>query len=423
MAMDETLIELGNLTDKIELAKGELTRQFGKGVSVTGTGTLVLDMDDSELFRRFPLKIGGTSGFADITSREGLGNPLLSSSRGLEWNEQDILQKAKDEADKVVQKEPGKALAPGQQPQFVAYHFPHVAVRYALTNGGYLYIDAVTIDKVADGGLDARGLRSRSDLTAPLGPSLASTSVPNGQRYQAQVRSMRGLNASFQASVTSADAKAAAAASLRGERKRKGEDYDIIEPFPYHPQSDATSCAPACIQMVLSYYRYQYGQAPIVGALGLDPKVISPGLLITDAFKVLRAVEDLSSTALSVEMSIGGGSLWEKFQAEIKQRRPAVVLEGAHARVVIGWCETPNPKAFPTRKLLFVDPDHPKESRQWDDIDLLNFDAAFFAQLRGLRPEILPNGMSKGNDAHGIGTTRPSPPQELAAPPNVTPPN
>jgi hypothetical protein len=360
--------------DARRAAIAELTRQLGKPPHLGKPGTLVRDVDGKPLFMRLPLKVATPnalgdlkSGFADVTWIEALGSPLLTFSLGFDWDEKQIIAAA----EKVVDKAGGKVSS--DVPQFVAYHFPHVGVRFTLQEGGTILLDAARPeDPIATGGLDHLGVRIASDLSAPLLSSLEGISKPNTELFRAQV-------GASQKSAGQPAAAAVAAIAQPAEEKSK-EARSIIDDFPFRKQLNEVWCVPACIQMMLAYYHYDYRQADIAKQLGLGtdrPEELDA----TRAFEVVRAIKLLSSNALDVEMNIFFGSLWDRIKKEICKKRPAVLLGGGHARVIIGYSEMPNPGTFPTRSLLFVDPDRPYSYVQAISINLLNFDLVFFARL------------------------------------------
>jgi hypothetical protein len=156
----------------------------------------------------------------------------------------------------------------------------------------------------------------------------------------------------------------------------------IIKPFPYDAEEIQVWCVPACIQMVLAYYHYRYDQTFVAEDLGLGVER-QEELDFTRVFDVLRAIERLSTNALDVEMGIFYPSTWEGVKQEIDNQRPAVLV-GAHARVIIGYSQTPPASAddYPTNYLITFDPDVPR-AREVIEVNSLGAGsyAIFYARL------------------------------------------
>jgi hypothetical protein len=374
--MEVTMAEesVPDLTKQRQIAATILSTQLGKSIDLQAEGTKVLDMDGSLLFVRFPFISQGSKrrGFADLTWREELGTPLLSWAERFDWNEADIVAQSR-EAAKAAAGRDGKQLVE-ESPQFIAYNFPHLALRFALVGGNFIYIDATNRKRVADGAPDDDGLRGRSDLSAGLAFSLAGIKDQNKEIYDAQIRLLDA-----QPSGGAADEE------MTIDWRCKGQKIDV----PYFPEKsiDDNWCVPACIQMVLAFYRYHYTQEEIAQGLGLASPVYPPlgGLVDGHEFKVLRAIEHLTDDALDVEMSVYYHSLWRRLREEVNAQRPSIVLNGAHALVAKGWCEETIPGSkYPVRRLLLLDPDKPHACELWVEVDQFQPHAAFFARLRGL---------------------------------------
>jgi hypothetical protein len=362
--------KLSALTAEKEFAAADIKRSLGRDVHLREPGTTVLDLDGSELFRRFPL-VGG-KGFVDVTSRRELGTPLMTFTEGLEWDEKRVIY----QAEQAVAMLPWTMIKP-QSETFVAYNFPHVAVRFTEDSGAYLYIDAVNGQRVAGGGPHGDGLPGIASFGTPLSVAFSAVKPDFEKHFTCQMAALMAPPVA----PAAAEAEAAAPAEPVSSKPKTKIDH-----FPYVEQENEVWCVPACIQMVLGHYRYDYKQDEIAGQLGLGTLAWPQELQCTrQEFRVLRGIEQMSRHALNVEMSICRSSFWSESKTEIEAQRPVVVIGGGHARVVVGYSETHVPgAAYPTRRLLLFDPEPlgRRGYRQWVEANLMTFDVAFFAAPR-----------------------------------------
>ncbi|HXO20431.1 MAG TPA: C39 family peptidase [Thermoanaerobaculia bacterium] len=349
------------------LALIELRERIGPQIWLEGPKTVVLDISGVELFWRFPLLSGREKmriGFADITARPELGTVLLSFSPDGVWDEKEVVAKASEAARK---------LRSGIDPAtvtFVAYSYPRVAVRFPDPKGD-LHVDAFSLASVATGGFGGHGAPLFSALWSPLAATPFTERYRN--RYMQRLKDLSGIHAMQQARPG------------REPEPAAKTTYKTIPHFPYHKVITCVWCVPACIQMILSYYRYEYDQISLAETLGLgtaeDPRILPCS---RREFKVVKSVGKMSNNALDVEMSACNYQFVFEFPPEIESSRPVVAFTGQHAVVVIGYSTTPvyGQDSIIGFHLFDPDPQGSKGYSQWITWVPDAFRLAFFTQLR-----------------------------------------
>ncbi len=107
------------------------------------------------------------------------------------------------------------------------------------------------------------------------------------------------------------------------------------EPVCFDPrrQEDASWCAPATVQMMLDFFRYNQFQDEIARSLGLKAgQGLDPG----EDFKVVETVADLSRGAIAARMNACRERFGDWIVLAIQRNNPLILFNTGHAVAVMG---------------------------------------------------------------------------------------
>jgi hypothetical protein len=373
-------------------ASGALGDEFEK-VGIPRLGTPIYDINGSILFYRMPLSRGKiVSGYVDIAADEALGEPLLATSMGLEWNEK-VLLKA------------GTAAAQGGQRglkydtvRFVAYSFPKIALQFLVQGKEVLMLELYTWAKVPP---------ARPKERKPLEPS-------NFERWSLldelpkKIRESRVT--SFKERMGMWDVPALKGIDLHIVEKEKFQIKGIVIKLidsreihyssrnsDHHPcyelrgQQTWVWCVPASVEMLLNFYRYHYDQPRLAQEMDQGTCEAPKGLSRSDAYKVVNTIKKLSSNTLDATDIVNPD--WNTFRTEIQANRPLISWIIGHSRTVAGYTASSIllPGTLSFRGLLVYDPwpptdcAHPEKGgaiTRWENFATQTYWDAFTAVLK-----------------------------------------
>lgn len=366
-------------------------KEFEK-VGVPRTGTPVYDINGMLLFYRLPLRRGRTfSGYADIAVNEALGEPLLAVSMGATWDEKAILKEAGDAARK------GRQALEFNSIRFVAYSFPKLALQYLLDGQEVLMLEWKTWVEVPP----------RSSKRQPMEPS-------NFERWslidempakikQTRLRSFKKRQAIWEtAALSKIDPNIITKETFDPSQvvikfidtrevhyaPREDDHYPCYE---LRGQQTPVWCVPASIEMILNFYRYQYNQPRIAQETNQGTCAKYYGLARSDAYKVVNAIEKLSSQTLDATNILN--ATWATFQTEIVANRPLISWIPGHSRTVAGYTSNMLHLSgeLPFKGLLVYDPWPPTDCAhpegggvitRWENFNTQIYWDAFTAVLK-----------------------------------------
>jgi hypothetical protein len=150
-------------------------------------------------------------------------------------------------------------------------------------------------------------------------------------------------------------------------------------------------CFGACVQALLSFYRYSYSQAVLAYVLGLGNRVAPNALPRSTEHDVIVTIEKMARGVLKGTMV--RSPEWLDFSNEVDAGRPVIGLIEDHCRLVIGSSTIgavagiePNSRNLSLRGLTLLDP---WPARRGTVVCWENFDAITYAGMFGARLNLL----------------------------------
>ena len=353
-----------------------------EGGRLRSAGTPVYDINGSVLFHRIPIaRSRGRAGYADVGSNAALGEPLLATTIGAEWNERKVLKEATAAAKK------GRRSLKFNKVRFVAYSFPKVAVQFLKGNREALMLEWKTWAEVAPSNFERWSLLD--EMPAPA--------------KRANVRKFKKRVAIWESRkfrrVDSAIIKRKAFRQRKFVLKLTDtrELHYSPRPADHHPcyelrgQQTPVWCVAASVEMLLNFYRYQYDQVRLADELDLGTCAHPNGLPYSQVGKVVTVIEKLTSKNLDATMHTNPG--WSVFRNEIRANRPLISFVPGHSRTVAGYTQSMIhlPDKLPYKGLLVYDPwpptdcDHPEDGgviTKWENFATQTYQFAYSAVLK-----------------------------------------
>lgn len=145
-------------------------------------------------------------------------------------------------------------------------------------------------------------------------------------------------------------------------------------------QEELDWCYAACVQTVLSFYRYEYPQGVIAHVL----QIADGGIVKSLEHNVVDALERMTRSGLIGRMI--RSPEWRDFRDELLKRRPSIGLITGHCRVIIGASVVSargNIRRLELFGLSLLDPYPTKRGTRicWENFDTISYLAMFGARL------------------------------------------
>jgi Peptidase_C39 like family len=351
--------------------------------------TPIYDTNGELLFHRFPFNQDGAPvGYADIAANTAFGAPLLATSPSSTWDEQAVLDAARE----AFLKRPSKRHRPTyDELRLVAFSYPKLAVQFLHSNEEVVMLECFSW-------LEVPPAAGRSDRR-PLEPS-------NFERWSLldelpEDRKRRSHSAFEERAELLADAVLNPAAvgliskqlveplvsiirlGLTYDLHYSGRSSDHHVCYELRGQETSVWCVGASVQMLLDFYRYNYTQSKIAQQLGLGTLANPNGLPYANVGDVVTQLQVMSSNALTAHMITN--PTFADFTSEVSQNRPMISFIPGHSRTVAGFTESLLYVLRPTgfRGLLVYDPWPPNAGviTRWENFDTQTYQYAYKAQV------------------------------------------
>ena len=364
-----------------------------EGGRIQSAGTPVFDINGTVLFHRVPITRGRRSvGYADVGYNAALGEPLLATSTGIEWNASEILKEATAAARKR------RRSLKFDKVRVVAYSYPKIAVQFLKGNREVLMLEWKTWAEVPPAAERGRPPMKPSNFErwSLIDEMPAATKRSNVRKFKKRLdiwesRKMRGID------PTVIRRKAFELPKIAVKVVDTREVHYAPRAADHHPcyelrgQQTPVWCVAASVEMLLNFYRYQYDQVRLADELDLGTCAHPNGLPYSQVAKVVTVIEDLTSNALNATMHTDPG--WTVFRNEIRANRPMISFVPSHSRTVTGYTQSMIhlPAALPFKGLLVYDPwpptdcDHPETGgviTKWENFATQTYQYAYSAELQ-----------------------------------------
>lgn len=350
-----------------------------------GRGTPIYDINGEELFERIPLQdSSGRQGYTDIASNPAMGGVLIAVSYGVDWNEELLLQQAREAA--------GKRLADrdADTVRFVAYSFPKIAVQFLAEGKELALLELWTWQPVPTRRRKREeSLPSNFERWSFLDEQPAAELAKRRSRFRSRVKSLEPLTRI----VAPIDV-------LRRDRFLEVANFSIVDIlfdrrdlhfssrntdhatcYEVRGQQTNVWCVGASTQMLLDFYRYEYTQIRLAQELGLGTLSNPNGLPYSRVNDVVTVIEKLTSKALDATMNTSPN--WTQFRNEIRANRPMISFIPGHSRTIAGYTRTNIVllNLTPFRGLLVYDPWPPNAGviTRWENFDTQTYTHAYTA--------------------------------------------
>jgi hypothetical protein len=363
-----------------------------EGARIRAVSTPIYDINGTQLFRRFSLTRGKNQvGFADVATNEIFGEPLLSTSFGVGWDEKAIIK----EAMKAAKKQ--RRSFKYDQIRFVSYSYPKIAVQFLKGKKEVLMLEWKTWTEIppSTGGRE------------PMQPS-------NFERWSLidempkQLKQKKAKQ--FKKRVGAWDTAKAHKIDPRVIKRKALETAKVVIKIvgnreihysqrlvDHHPcyelrgQQTGVWCVAASAEMLLNFYRYEYNQIRLADELALGTCAHPNGLPYSQVATVVNVLENLTSNNLNVTMHTNPG--WSVFKNEIRANRPLISFVPGHSRTVAGYTQSMLylPGKLPYKGLLVYDPwpptdcSHPNAGgviTKWENFNTQMYQFAYSAVLQ-----------------------------------------
>ncbi|HEX5825388.1 MAG TPA: C39 family peptidase [Candidatus Limnocylindrales bacterium] len=347
----------------VELSLLNVSTEFGddlEGVSL-GAGTTIYDLNGEELFERVPIEgRAGVPAFADIARNPAMGAILMGVSRGIRWDEAALLQQAREAAGVR------KAQREADSVRFVAYSFPKVAVQFLADGKEIALLELWTWQPVPRRRRSKEDGPSNFERWSFLDENPVDDLAKRRARFRARVRELEPIGDRLTDVVMTIDRARLLdrlGISLNDLLFDTRELHFTTRNGDHHPclelrgQETNVWCVGASVQMVLDFYRYQYGQVRLAQELGLGTVSNPNGLPHSRDNDVVTTLEKLSNQSLDATLT--QNPTWNLFRDEIRANRPVISFVPGHSRVVAGYTRSTFMTLInltPFRGLLVYDP-------------------------------------------------------------------
>lgn len=346
----------------------------------------VYDLNGELLYNRVTMFKGKQrAGVADLSANPALGAVLLSVSLGEEWNPKTILAEAASQAGKL------KKDLEYDTVRLVAYSQPKLAAQFLLKGQEQLMLELYSWRPVPPAPPLRRGLLEAENFERwSLLEELTAKEKNRGEEFFRQsvsvlqkalkkpsLRGMEPLRLMTQPAVQGLAQKA--------DQRVIGYAPTAPNHTPcYEVRGQMTSlwCVAASMEMLLTFYRYQYDQPAIAKAMGMGTLKNPSGMLLSNCADVSAQLQALTKQALKVDTLQGPAPDWSFYVAEIKANRPLLSIIPGHARTVAGYYDAAM-QGSQTRMLQVYDPWPPNQgSVKWENFDATTYRVAYRARLQ-----------------------------------------
>ena len=363
-----------------------------EGGRIRSSGTAIYDINGTVLFRRLPIKRGRNSiGYVDVAANEALGEPLLATSTGVEWNERAIRKEALAAAKKM-------RLRKFDKVRFVAYSYPKIAVQFLKGKKEVLMLEWKTWAKIPSSTGVGRSLMEPSNFErwSILDEMPSKTKRKNIKKFNKRLDIWRGAKLKrIDPSIIKRKVFELKKVTLKltdtREVRYSPRSVDHAPCYELRGQQTNVWCVAASVEMLLNFYRYQYSQVRLADELDLGTCANPSGLPYSQVGKVVTVIENLTSFALNATMYTDPS--WSIFKNEIKANRPLISFVPGHSRTVVGYTQTmlTLPGKLPFKGVLVYDPwpatdcDHPNTGgviTRWENFATQTYQFAYSAVLK-----------------------------------------
>lgn len=353
---------------------------------ISTRGTPIYDLNGTILFYRLPLKGGQTNaGYVDIAANEALGEPLIATSIGQIWDENELVKVGTAVARK------GKRKMKFDKIRFVAYSFPKIALQFISEGQEVLMLELYTWVAVPP---------AQPRERKPLEPS-------NFERWSLldelpeAVRKARRRNFNKRIRLwESPELQGIDPIVIRKDTLRLRDlvialvdtreigysltSGDHVPCYELRGQQTNVWCVAASVEMLLNFYRYSYSQVRLAQELGLGTLEHPHGLPYARVGDVVTVMECLTDNALDVTIHIDPA--WNVFRSEIAANRPLISFIPGHSRTVAGYTRTMISLfgRIPFRGLLVYDPWPPNVGviTRWENFATQTYQYAYSSVLK-----------------------------------------
>lgn len=328
-------IELSHLR-----AMDALPQSFEKARIAFDDGTPIYDLNGELLFTRVPLlQTRNALGWADVAAHPTLGEPLLATSTGGEWNAETLTQAGRKAARALGLKETDKA-----EVRFVAYSYPKVALQFLVGRKEVLMLELFTWIPVPP---STRGPRIEPPSNFERWSFLDE--MPDDERAARVARFDDRLGRwqeYFHTRAPRLDILDSRLLLSRLELVRplfyasrelhfSTRNSDHFTCYEVRGQETNVWCVGASVQMLLDFYRYEYTQVRLASELGLGTLANPAGLPYSRDGDVVTVIEKMSVNALDASMNTSPS--FSEFVTEIDANRPLISFVPGHSRTVAGY--------------------------------------------------------------------------------------
>ena len=265
-----------------------------------------------------------------------IGEPLLATSVGLEWNEKEVLNEAAAAA-----KQNYRAVD-FDDIRVVAYSYPKIAAQFLKGGNEVLMLEWKSWVEIPGSVQHERTLLTPSNFErwSLLDEMPEKTKQANVMNFK---RRMDGWKTTRLSEFDFTTIK-------RKSFELPGVVIDLIDThevsygacssdhkpcFELRGQQTHVWCVAASVEMLLNFYRYQYSQARLARELGLGTCTSPNGLPYSEDAKIVEVIEKLTSGSLDATMHVNPD--WTAFQSEIRANHPLISFIPGHSRTVAGY--------------------------------------------------------------------------------------
>lgn len=364
-----------------------------EGARIKAASTPIYDINGTVLFQRFSLNRGKNSvGYADVAANEILGEPLLSTSTGIGWDEKAIIKEAEKAAKKRMRS------FKYDQVRFVAYSYPKVAVQFLKGKKEVLMLEWRTWAEVPPARIGGREAMQPSNFERwSLADEMPrALQQRNAKQFKKRISlwdtpKMRKIDTSTIKRKSLDLSKVTLKLVDKREVHYSPRLTDHYPCYELRGQQTPVWCVAASAEMLLNFYRYQYTQIRLADELNLGTCATPNGLPYSQVGTVVTVLENLTSNRLDVAMHVNPG--WSVFRDEIRANRPLISFVPGHSRTVAGYTQTliHLPGKLPFKGLLVYDPwpptdcDHPDAGgviTRWENFNTQTYQYAYSAVLQ-----------------------------------------
>ncbi len=350
--------------------------------------TVIFDINGEKLVWRVPLLVGDAPvGYLDLAIAPELGAPLVavSYSPNCPWIECDIVLTARTAA-----REDGWDVRESDEVRFVFFNYPKVGVQFRREGREIVMIEWISWMPVRRFRRSKEGEivhTFRCSVLDNMAPEIRYSNEVKHHVISSDLRMWGDYDIDSLFPLTGANGTLPSLAVVLAK-------IDVIsysEKVPRHRcfelrgQQTRSWCVPACLEMVLDFYRYEYSQRDIAKQIGLGTISYPMDLGCSAEFRVVDNLELMTNNSLVAAMNACSFQFWPEFRREIDSNRPLIVFSGDHSRVLVGYLYVLlGGRAMPLRGLMFYDPWPVNEGAIvfWESFDPLIYTTSFSSRLR-----------------------------------------